>query len=119
MLQAFHVRLGLFRQFFKRSAAGNVSSPAGEGFVNRFYLGQGIHVGSEIIQAGAVDAVAGADLDMIQAGEDIQKRDRQGGDAKRGGGTTRVHANAGRDDGGSVITQQRYQNSARGCGSGQ
>src|SRR4051794_4405798 len=65
LLNALHVLLGFFGEFFESAAGGDVAAPAGEALVNRFYIREGVHVGAEVVEALAAVFVGGADLDVV------------------------------------------------------
>ena len=78
LFQALDVLLGIGGQSLEGTDMGYIFLPAGEGFVNRLDIRKNTHVRLEGLNRLAMAFVPGADLDLIQAAEHIQKRQGDG-----------------------------------------
>src|SRR6185437_6620066 len=74
LFQRLDVLLRFFGKLLKTSAAADVAVPTLQRFVDGLDFSQHFHVGTEVIEALALIAIAGANLDAIEAGEYIEQR---------------------------------------------
>lgn len=72
---AFEVFAGVFRQVFVLSDAAGVAFPAGECFIDGFYIGEDFEAGGHFVEDLAVVFVVHAHLDFIEGIEDVEARD--------------------------------------------
>src|SRR5580704_13516389 len=72
---------GLGRQFGPRARAGGFLLPAGDGFVDRLHARLGVLARRQIIDLLAVEPIADADLDLLEAVEDVELGQSEAADA--------------------------------------